>query len=84
MTVLDLCGDWFDALLREKRYSIEVADVLLGPSELRDAVRWARGHDGTGGHPDAAPPWWAQVVFELREQRREDREERIREGSVGQ
>jgi hypothetical protein len=70
MTALDLAGDFLEA-----RRPLEIAGVELGADEILAAIRWVRGHDGAKGAPDAAPPWWAQVVYELREQRREDREE---------
>lgn len=50
-----------------------IEDWLMGgseftPQELLDGVRFVRGRGD-------APPWWAETVFELRAQRREEREE---------
>jgi hypothetical protein len=50
-------------------------DFLTGQSdrtkgEIIDAIRFARGRG-------ECPPWWAEVVFELRAIRREDREEAV-------
>jgi hypothetical protein len=40
----------------------------LTPHDLLDGVRFARGRA-------EAPAWWAEVVYELRSQRREERED---------
>ncbi len=69
MTALDLAGDFLED------GPVEIAGVTLGAPEILAAIRWVRGHDGTNGAPEAAPPWWAQVTHELRAERREDREE---------
>lgn len=40
----------------------------LSQAELLDGVRYVRGRG-------EAPPWWAEVLYEERARRREDREE---------
>jgi hypothetical protein len=50
-------------------------DHLTGNSaftrqELLDGIRYARGRG-------EAPAWWAETVYELRAQRREDNEEAV-------
>lgn len=53
--------------LIEDHFTEDVWGLL--PSELLDGVRFVRGRS------EEAPGWWAEVVYELREQRREDRED---------
>ena len=49
-----------------------LGDDSLSADEILDGVRFARGRAD-------APGWWAEVVYELRAQRREDREQ-VRHG----
>lgn len=65
MTVLDLMEDY----LAGDTDCLEAGRFSLDRSELLHAVRWARGRETD------APPWWAELVYELRAGRREDREE---------
>ena len=78
-TVLDLCADF----IADGCQPLIVAGVTLGRAELLEAIRWVRGHDELMGAPEAAPAWWAQVIYELRAERREDREERLSAASGG-
>lgn len=64
--VLDLVEEY----LASEDGRVEVAGFVLTGPDLLHAVRWSRGRE------DDAPPWWPEVNFELRAERRELREER--------